>query len=79
MLLALLLRLSSWMALECYLRSLGLNSTFLGQGIQVFGPAHEDELLDSIGLGLLLPFLLRYSPGMLSKVLRPVVAFLRVT
>ena len=45
----------------------------------MLGPAHEDELWDSIGLGLLLPFGLRYGPGMLSKVLKPVMAFLRVT
>ena len=51
----------------------------MGLGIRVFGPAHEDELLDSIGLVLLLPFGLRYGPGMLSKVLRPVMAFLGVT
>ena len=51
----------------------------MGLGFQVFGPAHEDELWDSIGLGLLLPFGLRYGPGMLSEVLKPVMAFLRVT
>ena len=51
----------------------------MGLEIRVFGPAHEDELLDSIGLGLLLPFGLRYGPGMLSKVLKLIVAFLVVT
>ena len=51
----------------------------MGLGFRVFGPAHEDELWDSIGLGLLLPFRLRYGPGMLSKVIKPVMAFLRVT
>ena len=45
----------------------------------MLSPAHKVELWDSIGLGLLLPFGLRYGPGMLSKVLKPVMAFLRVT
>ena len=46
---------------------------------EISGPAHEDESLGSNGLGLLLPFGLRYSPRMLSKILKPVVALFRVT
>ena len=45
---------------------------------EISDPAHEDESLGSNGLGLLLPFGLRYSPGMLSKVLKLVVAPCRV-
>ena len=45
----------------------------------MLSPAHKVGLWDSIGLGLLLPFGLRYGPGMLSEVLKPVMAFLRVT
>ena len=59
--------------------SCGYNLPFKFTSILHFWPALEDELLDSIGLGLLLPFGLRYGPGMLSKVLKPVVAFLRVS
>ena len=39
-----------------------------------FWPALEDELLDSTGLGLLLPFGLSFGPRILSRVLKPVVA-----
>ena len=46
-----------------------------GLGIRVYGPTHEDEPLGSNGLGLLLLFGLRGSPRMLSKVLKPAVAF----
>ena len=51
---------------------------------KISGPAHEDESLGSNGLGLsfewqMLPFGLKCSPRMLSKVLKPVVALFRVT
>ena len=36
---------------------------------EIIYPVLEDESLGSIGLGLLLPFGLRCSPGMLSKVI----------
>ena len=45
---------------------------------KISGSTHEDESLGSNGLGLLLPFGLRCSPGMLSKVLKLVVAPFRV-
>ena len=50
--------------------------SFWASESKIFYPALEDESLGSIGLGLLLPFGLRCSPGMLSKVIL-VVALVR--